>query len=126
MKAYSKMTKEELTALRGKLEKQFEEVKAKGLKLDMSRGKPSKEQLDLSVGMMDVLTSESDLTSVDGYDCRNYGVLDGIPEARMLLAEMSEVAERDINYEVTPIKKLVSIQLECGMILADYLNPKTK
>ena len=96
MKAYSKMTKEELTALRGKLEKQFEEVKAKGLKLDMSRGKPSKEQLDLSVGMMDVLTSESDLTSVDGYDCRNYGVLDGIPEARMLLAEMSEVPERDI------------------------------
>ena len=66
MKAYSKMTKEELTALRGKLEKQFEEVKAKGLKLDMSRGKPSKEQLDLSVGMMDVLTSDSDLTSVDG------------------------------------------------------------
>ena len=62
----------------------------------MSRGKPSKEQLDLSVGMMDVLTSESDLTSVDGYDCRNYGVLDGIPEARMLLAEMSEVPERDI------------------------------
>ena len=96
MKAYSKMTKEELTALRGKLEKQFEEVKAKGLKLDMSRGKPSKAQLALSVGMMDVLTSESDLTSVDGYDCRNYGVLDGIPEARMLLAEMSEVPERDI------------------------------
>lgn len=96
MKAYSKMTKEELTVLKGKLEKQFEEVKGKGLKLDMSRGKPSKEQLDLSVGMMDVLTSESDLTSVDGYDCRNYGVLDGIPEARMLLAEMSEVPERNI------------------------------
>lgn len=96
MKAYNKMTKEELTVLKGKLEKQFEEVKGKGLKLDMSRGKPSKEQLDLSVGMMDVLTSESDLTSVDGYDCRNYGVLDGIPEARMLLAEMSEVPERNI------------------------------
>ncbi len=96
MKAYSKMTKEELTVLKGKLEKQFEEVKGKGLKLDMSRGKPSKEQLDLSVGMMDVLTSESDLASVDGYDCRNYGVLDGIPEARMLLAEMSEVPERNI------------------------------
>ncbi|MGN1267489.1 MAG: aminotransferase [Dorea sp.] len=96
MKAYSQMTKEELTALKIKLEKQFEDVKGKGLKLDMSRGKPSKEQLDLSVGMMDVLTSESDLTSVDGYDCRNYGVLDGIPEARMLLAEMSEVPERHI------------------------------
>ncbi len=96
MKAYSQMTKEELTALKAELEKQFEEVKGKGLKLDMSRGKPSKEQLDLSVGMMDVLTSESDLTDVDGCDCRNYGVLDGITEARILLAEMSEVPERDI------------------------------
>ena len=120
MKAYSKMTKEELTALRGKLEKQFEEVKAKGLKLDMSRGKPSKEQLDLSVGMMDVLTSESDLTSVDGYDCRNYGVLDGIPEARMLLAEMSEVPERNImiygNSSLEVMFDTVARAMVCGIM----------
>ena len=97
MKPYSQMTKEELIALKEKLEQQFEDVKGKGLSLDMSRGKPSKDQLDLSLGMMDVLRSDSDLMSRDGVtDCRNYGVLDGIPEARQLLADMSEVPERNI------------------------------
>lgn len=97
MKPYSQMTKEELTELKEQLEKQFEDVKGKGLSLDMSRGKPSKSQLDLSLGMMDVLNSDSDLMSRDGVtDCRNYGVLDGIPEARKLLADMSEVPERNI------------------------------
>ena len=52
MKPYSQLSKEELTALKEELEKQFEDVKGKGLKLDMSRGKPSKAQLDLSNGMM--------------------------------------------------------------------------
>ena len=96
MKPYSQMTKEELKELKKQLEKQFEAVKAKGLKLDMSRGKPSKAQLDLSLGMMDVLHSDSDLMSSDGVDCRNYGVMDGITEARKLLADMSEVPERNI------------------------------
>lgn len=97
MKPYSQLTKEELTALKEKLTKQFEEVKGKGLQLDMSRGKPSKAQLDLSNGLMDVLTGESDLMSSDGVDCRNYGVLAGIAEARKLLADMSEVPERNIQ-----------------------------
>lgn len=96
MKPYSKLTQEELAALKSKLEKEFEEVKGKGLKLDMSRGKPSKAQLDLSSGMMDVLTGDSDLVSSDGVDCRNYGVMDGIFEARKLLADMSEVPERSV------------------------------
>lgn len=96
MKPYNQLTKEELLALKEKLEKQYENVKGKGLKLDMSRGKPSKAQLDLSIGMLDVLNSESDFTCSDGTDCRNYGVLDGIPEARKLLADMSEVPERSI------------------------------
>ena len=63
MKAYSQLNKEELLALKNDLEKQFEDVKAKGLKLDMSRGKPSKAQLDLSNGMMDILNSQTDLVS---------------------------------------------------------------
>ena len=58
----------------------------------MSRGKPSIDQLDLSMGMLDVLTSDMDLTCEDGTDCRNYGVLDGISEAKELLADMMEVA----------------------------------
>ena len=58
---------------------------------DRSRGKPSAEQLDLSMGMMDVLGSDSDLICEDGTDCRNYGVLTGIDEAKVLLGDMMEV-----------------------------------
>ena len=60
MTAYRDMSREELLELKSRLEKEFEDVKGKGLKLDMSRGKPSrKEQLDLSMGMMDVLEQQS-------------------------------------------------------------------
>ena len=96
MAPYSKLSKEKLLNLKGDLEKQFEEIKKKGLHLDMSRGKPSKAQLDIGIGMMDVLTSESDMLSSDGVDCRNYGVLDGISDARKLLADLSEVPERSV------------------------------
>ena len=92
MKPYSQLSKEELTALKKELEKQFEDVKGKGLKLDMSRGKPAKAQLDLSNGMMDILNSETDLVSSDGVDCRNYGILDGISDARKLLLNNNLVA----------------------------------
>ena len=57
----------------------------------MSRGKPSNAQLELSMEMMDVLKGDSDLKCETGVDCRNYGVIDGIPEAKRLLGEMSEV-----------------------------------
>ena len=72
MTAYKDLSKEELLELKSGLEAQFEEVKAKGLKLDMSRGKPSADQLNLSMGMMDTLTSGVDLTCEDGVDCRGY------------------------------------------------------
>ncbi len=91
MKPYAEMTKEELLDLRKSLKTQYREYQGKDLKLDMSRGKPCVEQLDLSMGMMDVLNSNSDLTCDDGTDCRNYGVLDGIREAKELLADMMEV-----------------------------------
>ena len=91
MKPYAELTKEELMELRKVLKAQYREYQGKDLKLDMSRGKPCVEQLDLSMGMMDVLNSDSDLTCEDGTDCRNYGVLDGIREAKELLADMMEV-----------------------------------
>lgn len=96
MSAYKDLSREELLELKGQLEKQFEEVKARGLKLDMSRGKPSAAQLDLAMGMMDVLNSESDLMCEQGVDCRNYGVLDGIQEAKQLLSDMCEVPKDNI------------------------------
>lgn len=92
MKAYKDMSREELLSEKASLEAQYEEVKAKGLKLDMSRGKPATAQLELSNGMMDVLSSQADMTGEEGVDCRNYGVLDGIAEAKKLLGDMSEVA----------------------------------
>ena len=92
MKPYAEMTKEELQELRKDLSIKYKQYRAKDLRLDMSRGKPSVDQLDLSMGMMDVLNSAMDLTCEDGTDCRNYGVLDGISEAKELLADMMEVA----------------------------------
>ena len=91
MKKYSELTREELEALQKELKAKYKEYQAKDLKLNMARGKPCVEQLDLSMGMMDVLASTSDLTCDDGTDCRNYGVLDGIKEAQELLADMMEV-----------------------------------
>lgn len=91
MKKYSDMSREELLALKKELDAQFADVKAQGLSLDMSRGKPGADQLDISMGMMDVLNGNTDLKCETGVDCRNYGVIDGIPEAKRLLGEMSEV-----------------------------------
>ena len=93
---YKELSKEELLEIKSDLDAQFEAIKAKGLNLDMSRGKPSTEQLNLSMEMMDVLTSESDLVCEEGVDCRNYGVLDGIKEAKQRLADMMEVPKDNI------------------------------
>ena len=92
MTPYKDLSREELLKEKENLEQQFAEIKAKGLKLDMSRGKPSTAQLNLSMGMMDVLDSNADLVCEEGVDCRNYGVLDGIKEAKELLADMTEVS----------------------------------
>ena len=88
MESYQKLSKEQLLALKSELEASYEEKKALNLQLDMSRGKPSPSQLDVSLGLMDALNSSSVLKSEDGTDCRNYGVLDGIPEAKKLMADM--------------------------------------
>ena len=85
---YKEMSKEELLQLKSELDERYQEAKSKGLALDMSRGKPSAKQLNVSLDMLDVINSSSELISENGTDCRNYGVLDGIPEAKRLMAEM--------------------------------------
>ena len=90
MKPYAEMTKEELKSLKVQLRSEYKDYQGKGLNLNMARGKPCTEQLDLSMGMMDVLSSNDDLTCEDGTDCRNYGVLDGIKEAKELIGDMME------------------------------------
>lgn len=86
---YTEMTIEQLREERKKVNAHYQELKSLGLKLDMSRGKPNKEQLDISMEMVEAL-SGSDLVGEDGVDCRNYGVLDGIVEAKRLLSAMIE------------------------------------
>lgn len=92
---YTDMTKEELLKERASVSKKYEELKAKGLKLDMSRGKPNTEQLDLSIDMIRAFTGD-DLVGEEGVDCRNYGVLDGIIEAKRLLSAMIECPVENI------------------------------
>ena len=90
MKNYSELSKEELSKLKLELEKELVDLKSLNLSLDMSRGKPCKEQLDLSMDLMSVLDKNSNLICKDGTDCRNYGQLGGIVEARELLATFME------------------------------------
>ncbi len=96
MKPYIEMSVEELSEELDQLKKEYKTIQALGLHLDMSRGKPCQEQLDLSMGLMDVLDSDSDLTCEDGTDCRNYGQLTGISEARELIGDMMENNPKDI------------------------------
>lgn len=96
MRTYAEMSKEELLKERESLEQQFKEVEAKGLNLNMARGKPSEAQLNLSNGLMDVLNSDSYFNDETGTDCRNYGIGEGIPEAKRLMGAMSEVDPDDM------------------------------
>lgn len=93
--SYTELTKEELLKLREEVAAKYDELKAMGLKLDMSRGKPNSDQLDLSMGMMNALDGCS-LVGENGFDYRNYGILDGIPEAKKLMADMSECSPENI------------------------------
>ena len=96
MKSYSELTREELLELKSELEKKYEEAKAEGLALDMSRGKPSPAQLDLSREMLDVLNSSSELKAENGTDVRNYGLLEGIYEARKLMGDIMGVPAENV------------------------------
>ena len=78
------------------LKQKYEEVRSKGLSLNMARGKPGKEQLDISNAILDVFTSESEFIGNDGMDIRNYGILDGIYECRQLFGEILGVPAENV------------------------------
>ena len=96
MTAYKDMSKEELLTLKAALEEEFKTQEAKGLSLNMARGKPGVSQLTLSMPMLDVIGSDSDMNTLLGNDTRNYGDLDGIGECRQLMADMMEVAKDNV------------------------------
>ena len=85
---WSEMTKEQLLAERDKAKAELAAYKAQNIKLDLTRGKPGREQLDLSSGMLGVITHADDCFSESGLDCRNYGILDGLPETKKLFADL--------------------------------------
>ncbi|MBQ8140418.1 MAG: aminotransferase class I/II-fold pyridoxal phosphate-dependent enzyme [Clostridia bacterium] len=94
---YFDMTAEQLSAEKKKLEAEYEAIKSRNLSLDLSRGKPGRKQLDIMTGMLDCISTAEDCISEAGVDCRNYGVLDGIPEAKRLFSELLGI----------PIKNLI-------------------
>ena len=118
---YTEMNKEQLAAEKARLEQQLGEYKAKGLKLDMSRGKPSPDQLDLSMEMMDHYGNE--YVSENGTDCRNYGLLDGIPEAKAIFSEMLGVSADQIiiggNSSLQLMYDFVIRALQLGVLGSD-------
>ena len=93
---YTDLSRAELEKLGAKLQKQYDKYKSLGLSLDLSRGKPGKKQLDMLEGMLDVIATGEDCISEAGFDCRNYGILDGIPEAKRLFAELFDVPDENI------------------------------
>ena len=120
MKSYKKLTENELLELKNNLEEEYKEAASKGLKLDMSRGKPSLAQLDLSRDMLDILNTSSDLESENGLDVRNYGCLDGIPEAKKLMADIMGVSPENVivcgNASLNIMYDIVSRSMVFGVL----------
>lgn len=120
MRAYQELSKEELLALRETLTAEYEEAKGKGLKLDMSRGKPAVAQLDMANDFLDALNSQSLLKAEDGVDVRNYGDMDGIPEAKKLMADMIGVPVENVivcgNASLTIMYDAVSRSVTHGVL----------
>ncbi|MBE6601322.1 MAG: aminotransferase class I/II-fold pyridoxal phosphate-dependent enzyme [Ruminococcaceae bacterium] len=93
---YSEMSREQLQETLAKLQAEYEAAKAKKLSLDLSRGKPGVDQLDLVQDMLDCLNSSDTCRAENGFDCRNYGIVDGIPEVKRLFAELLDLNEKEI------------------------------
>ena len=93
---YFEMTKEALQAEKSRVEREYNEILAKGLSLDLSRGKPSRAQVDLVSDMLTCMRTSEDCFTESGFDCRNYGVLDGIPEAKRLFSDLLGIREERI------------------------------
>lgn len=96
MSCLTDLSKEELLEMKSIVEKEYNDTKAKGLKLNMARGLPSVEQLDMESDFFDVLTSESQYKSETGLECRNYGELTGIVEAKRLMGELMGIPSENV------------------------------
>lgn len=105
MKPYSELTKEELLALKAELDAAFEDVKGKGMKLDMSRGKPATVQLDMAEGLLSAVSSNEDVYTENGTDCRNYGLLTGIPRKTSTRLPAWMAREGFASFSISPRRR---------------------
>ena len=90
MKLAAKTT-DELQKIHQEALEQYEDFKSLHLQLNMARGKPCAEQLDLALGVLEALHARSEFANSNGDDCRNYGVWNGLPEMRAIFSEMMDV-----------------------------------
>ena len=120
---YQNMEVSQLEKELKRLREKYEEYKAQNLKLDMSRGKPCPEQLNISMGILDCLTSKDICKTQDGTDCRNYGVLEGIPEMRKLFSEILDVAPEEIivggNSSLNMMYDTIARAMQFGVVDSD-------
>ena len=94
-KAYKSLGREEALALKAELEKKYADYVAQGLKLDMSRGKPNPNQLDICEELLTVISKNEDMADITP-DVRNYGGLDGLPEMKAIFADMLGVSTKEV------------------------------
>ncbi|SDZ63276.1 DNA-binding transcriptional regulator, MocR family, contains an aminotransferase domain [Evansella caseinilytica] len=120
MSDYASLNAAQLKELQTELLEKYNTYKQEGLKLDMSRGKPSPEQLNLSNGMLDVLTSNGTLKAADGTDVRNYGGLDGLPEAKDFFSQVLEVKPEEIIIGGNSSLNLMHDTIARAMLLGVY------
>ena len=96
MKTISEFSPEELRAFKDQAQKEYDELKARHLDINMARGKPCAEQLALSTELFDLDLAQCGYKAEDGTDCRNYGLMCGIPEARRLFGELFGVDAKNV------------------------------
>ena len=112
---YQSMSKLELTKTNEELQKHYDEFKAKGLKLNMARGKPSTDQLDLSMNMLDLLNSSANMVASTGDDCRNYGMADGLPEMRKLFGKLLGIDASNVIVGGNSSLNIMFDSISCAM-----------
>lgn len=95
-KSFSEMSPEELKALIAAEQKKLDHWSDMDLTLDLTRGKPNQAQLDLSSGMLNIISDRGDCFSASGLDCRNYGILDGLPETKKLFSDLLDIPTKNI------------------------------
>lgn len=112
---YGLLSRQELELQKQEALKEYDAFKAQGLKLNMARGKPSPEQLDLSMDMLNTLTSDSNLIASTGDDCRNYGMPEGLPELREILAQLMQVKAANVIIGGNSSLNMMFDFISCGM-----------